>query len=432
MKNNFEKKNWINLVSLRYFKARKKNKFVNLTTKISTFAISFSIAMLIMALAVTRGFEQSIFNKVLNDQGHIIIFGNGSFCADKIIKNIPKDFKYKQIIETYGILNGGFRTEMIILRGVEMNEINLLKPYINKFDDKFTSKSMDKSVDNYEKSQDSQQHRTIPKAYIGYKFAKIMGIKQGDILNIMIPVKASLPFGVVPENSMVKVEKIIKFNMHDLNRFGLFLEISDAKKLLNIDNNITKLLLYPTNKNNKTEQNILKVAQNLRQKFPSYHIFTWHDLNLMFADIMRIQKNMVAVILFAIIILAITALISSLVLFIYTKKREISILMILGATRKNIITIFMKTAALITLTSTIIGTMLGLALTYNLEHIRKFIEYIIKKPIFDPDIYLLPSIPINIQINDIVAIIGINFVISMLASFFATYQSTKVNLLESL
>lgn len=401
------KKNWTSFISSRYFRSRKKDKFVNLTSKIATFSISFGIAMLILAFSVIRGFEESIFDKVLEDQGHIVVFGNGNFNPHEVKAYMPNSLYYKESVETYGMFTNGFRVEMAMIKGVEKKEIDKVK----------TKNSLIEETKH-------------PKAYIGNKFAKLFGLNIGDNLKFIIPVKAPMPFGLVPETVECTVADIVQFSTHDLNRYGVFIEISDAKSLLKVGNNVTKITAYLKDKTKLNQAP--QIAQEMQSNLINYRIFSWQDLNMIFADIMRIQRNMVTVILFAIIILAITASIASLALFINTKKREISILLILGASRKNIRGIFIKLAAMISITSSIIGTVFGLVLTYYIDDIRRFIEYIFNKPIFDPSIYLLPAIPTSIHWQDIAVIVGTSFIITIIAAISPAHKSTQINVLENL
>ena len=399
---------WSNLIVIRYFRSRKKDKFVNLTSKIATFSISFGVAMLIVAFSVIRGFEESIFNKVLQDQGHIAIFADGSFDPANIISRLPSGLKYKSIVETHGMLTGRFRTETTLLRGVSKAEIAELESTTNK-------------CLNHPKVHGKN------KAYIGFRLAKNMGLSIGDTMHIIVPVKSVPPFGFVPEQVECVVVDIVKFKTHDLNRFGVFVDIADAQNMLNMANKVTKVLCYAN-----SPKAAINLAFKIQLKNPTYQVYTWQDLNMLFADVMRIQRNMVSVILFAIIFLAITASLASLALFINMKKREISILMILGATKRSIVMIFLKIAALIALTSSVIGTGVGLALAYNLDNIRRCIEYVTNKSLFNPDVYLLPAIPISIHVTDVVLIVIASFLISIIAAILPSYKSTSINVLENL
>lgn len=395
---------WSNLIVIRYFRSRKKDKFVNLTSKIATFSISFGVAMLIVAFSVIRGFEESIFNKVLQDQGHIAIFADGNFDPANIISRLPDGLQHKAIVETHGMLTGTFRTETTLLRGVSQAEIAELESTTHK-----------RLVDGKNK------------AYIGCRLARNMGLNIGDTMQIIVPVKSVPPFGFVPEQVECVVADIVKFKTHDLNRFGVFVDIGDAQKMLNMGNKVTKVLCYAN-----SPKAAINLAFKIQLKNPTYQVYTWQDLNMLFADVMRIQRNMVSVILFAIIFLAITASLASLALFINMKKREISILMILGATKRSIVMIFLKIAALIAFTSSVIGTVVGLALAYNLDNIRRGIEYITNRSLFNPDVYLLPAIPISIHVSDVVLIVVASFVISIIAAILPSYKSASVNVLENL
>jgi lipoprotein-releasing system permease protein len=104
----------------------------------------------------------------------------------------------------------------------------------------------------------------------------------------------------------------------------------------------------------------------------------------------------------------------------------------LGAKKRQISYIFIKLAALLAGASSIIGTIFGILLAYNIDHIRKFIEWNANAQLFDPEIYLLPAIPVSIRISDIAIILAINFSIAVLASIWPAYKSASINVLENI
>ena len=311
---------WVNFVAFRYFKARKKDKFVNTTTRIMMFSLSAAIAMLILSCSVIRGFEEAILAKVLKENGHLMIMDSKNYdpslVLEKIQKELKNELKAYKVIESHALLAGP-NPESVLIKGVEkeiLESLTVLKGTNTK--------------------------SSLPSVYIGYKFAENLGLTIGDTLDLIIPFKAEPPFYVVPEVVTVRIKKIVKFSMHDLNRFGLFMDIDEARNILGMqEKQVHKIICF--GKDAKVALNYMPI---LEKAFPDKAVYSWQNMNMLFADIMRLQRNMVMVILFVIIFLVAVIASAALILLINTKKREISILIILGATRRQIIQIFMITS----------------------------------------------------------------------------------------
>lgn len=406
---------WINSIALRYFFSKKKDKLVNLTSKIAIFSVSFAITMLIVSFSVIRGFEETILNKVLADQGHIVITSNAPFHPQIVTDKIPKELKYEMVIETSALVVKENHVETVLLRGVENSKLTNLKAIKSTPTD---AKSTITAANAHDKGY---------KIYVGNKLAKILDLEPQSNISFVVPIKSTPPFDIMPEVVTCCVEKTVQFNLHDLNRYGVFMSLNDAQKALNIPDKIHKIICFGEN-----AEDALKFVPILEKQLPMFNIYSWKNINMLFADIMRIQRNMVSVILFAIIFLATIASVSSLTLFIYIKKREISILRILGATRKNIVSIFLRIGMLIAVISSMLGLIFGVLIAWNLDHIRKFVEFIFNKPMFDPNVYLLPAIPVSLNFFDIAVILLASLIVSFLAAIIPAYKSASVDVLESL
>jgi|GEM_PF-7004522 len=421
---------WINSIAFRYFFSKKKDNLVNLASKIAIFASSFAICMLIISFSVIRGFEETITNKVLADQGHIIITGNAPFCPDFVMKNLPKGLRAEAVIETSGLIVKGEQVDTILLRGVDDEKLtnfkNAEKGVENGRKNGQNCEIIAKTEQNGVENQTEFQKKSYP-IFIGAKMAKVLNLACGADFSFVVPIKSMPPFSIMPETISCKIEKIVQFNLHDLNRFGVFMRLSDAQKALNLHGKVSKIICFA-----KTPQEALKFIPELEKNLPTFNVYSWKNLNLLFADVMRIQRNMVSVILFAIVFLATIASASSLTLLIYMKKREISILRILGATKKNIVAIFLRIGMLISGISCGFGLIFGVLLAWNLDYIRRLIEFIFHKSLFDPNVYLLPAIPVSLNFWDIFTILGCSFIVSFLAAIIPAYKSASVDVLENL
>ncbi len=400
--------NWMTQIALKYFISKKKDNFVSFTGKISFFSIAFSVAMLIVAISVIKGFEESVITKVLNDQGHIMIFEYENFNPEATVQKIKKTFPEIEcfpVIDSQALILKKNFTEGVIIKGL--------------CDEKF-----DELVKKNNIKILSYPENAI---LIGEKLAKTFFIKKGDKINLLIPVQNPLPFGIVPEIIECTVVEIVKFDLHDLNRFGIAMKIKNAQEIFEIGSKVNKIICFL-----KNPKKVFTYREKLQKILPEKQIYTWHDLNMMFADMMRIQKNLVMIILFVIIFLSALSCSASLILLIYSKKKEIVLLKLLNASKKNIAIIFFKTGVFISFFSSIFGALLGIFLTKNVNLILYIINKIFQIEVFNPEIYLLPEIPTALYFSDILTIVLSAFLISSLTSFFSAYKASSVNVIENL
>lgn len=394
---NLEISNWKLLIALRYLKARKKDKLINITSKIAIFSLSIGVAILIISLSVIRGFEETLLNKVLEDQGHIAIYSYGPFDPTEALSIIPKEINSTPIIETHAMVLRGNRIETVLFRGVS-----------------------DKIWKKYTKQNEG--------AIIGKNLAKNLFFVKGENISLITPIVAPPPISVIAQNLELEIKDVVKFKLHDLNRYGVFVNIKEAQNILELENKVHKIICHIDD-----PKNAISESEKLKKILGSnYLIHAWQEMNMLFADIMRIQRNMVAVILSSIIMLAAITCICVMILLVNMKRREISILYVLGASGNDIQKIFSTIALIISAIGTVIGSTLGVVCALNLDHIRKFFEYIFNIPLFDPEIYLLPAIPVSLSKFDILIITLFSFLCSFLSAVIPAMKTKKFNVLENI
>ncbi len=359
------------------------------------------VAILIIVMSVMNGFKTDLTKKILGLNPHIVIQPNGSTIEDKYLSQLKKNFKDINISKTYsgeGIAISNNKAKGLILKGVDPKEKKILK---------FFSKNISSGkIKNFEKNN----------VFIGNELAYNLNLREGDYINLMSSAFVSTPLGNLPRQENFRVAGTFNtgFLEYDLNI--VFLNIEDALLIFDKrskDQNIEIYLPDPLDAN-KYKKKIEKINQN-------YFIYTWTDLNKSFFSALKVERNVMFIILTLIIIVAAFNIISGLTILIKNKTKEIAILKTLGLNDSSIKKTFFLTGFTIGFFATLSGIILGIIFSLNIEKLRVFLSTVFKLEIFPSDIYFLEELPSEINFYSI----SIIFILSLLVSAIASYIPAK-------
>jgi lipoprotein-releasing system permease protein len=376
---------WTNSIALRFFKSAKHNSFTNLARKIAVSSIAFSTCILIVTLSVVRGFHQDMIHKILKESGHVMISSSEKNFDPSGIKEFIRGHNYEEVVQSVGLLIDKKITHVIL--------------------------------------KNSPNDKTI----IGTGLAN-SGYKVGSKINAIIPMQAPSPLNIVPENFELTVDAISEFDSYESNNYTIFVNKTTLQKKLSMENKVHKIIIYLKDPNTADE-----TRDVLRKKIPGkFYVFSWKDQNRTFLKILNMEKNMICLVLLAIILLSILLVIFSTILLINVKIKEISILKILGAKKKDIMAIFIKINFLTSLLGSIYGVILGIGLTNNLDKLRIYVERLLQVQFFDPELYLTPHLPVLLEYSDIVWIVSANLIFTLASSILTSRKAAKINALTNL
>ncbi len=389
------------LISLRNLRPKKKEGFLKIISIFSFLGIMLGVAILIIVMSVMNGFKTDLTKKILGLNPHIVIQPNGSTIEDKYLSQLKKNFKDINISKTYtgeGIAISNNKAKGLILKGVDPKEKKILK---------FFSKNISSGkIKNFEKNN----------VFIGNELAYNLNLREGDYINLMSSAFVSTPLGNLPRQENFRVAGTFNtgFLEYDLNI--VFLNIEDALLIFDKrskDQNIEIYLPDPLDAN-KYKKKIEKINQN-------YFIYTWTDLNKSFFSALKVERNVMFIILTLIIIVAAFNIISGLTILIKNKTKEIAILKTLGLNDSSIKKTFFLTGFTIGFFATLSGIIFGIIFSLNIERLRVFLSTVFNLEIFPSDIYFLEELPSEINFYSI----SIIFILSLLVSAIASYIPAK-------
>ena len=400
------------LISLRNLRPKKKEGFLKIISIFSFLGIMLGVAILIIVMSVMNGFKKDLTDKILGLNPHVVIQPNSFQIDDNYISRLKKDFKDIKISKTFsgeGIVIVNDQAKGVILKGVEKSEKN-----ITKFFDDFLSTGDLNNLNNN-------------KVFIGSELAYNLKLKQGDNVNLMTSSFVGTPLGNLPKQENFRVAGVFNTGFVEFDQNIIFLNIKDALSIFDKqkqDQNIEIYLDDPLNADMYKEK-IQKLNEN-------FFIYTWADLNKSLFSALKVERNVMFIILSLIIVVAAFNIISGLTILIKNKTKEIAILKTLGFSNQSIKKTFFLTGLTIGFFATLSGIILGVLFSINIEKVRIFLSTVFNLEIFPSDIYFLDKLPYEININSILLVFIISLIISAIASYLPASKISKMNTFRAL
>ena len=385
------------LISLRNLRPKKREGFLKIISIFSFLGIMLGVAILIIVMSVMNGFKTELTNKILGLQPHIVIQPNGFSIEDKYISKIQDNFKDVSVSRTIsgeGIIINKNQAKGIIFKGVNKEE--------KKIKEFLKNNIVSGDIKKFKKNN----------VLIGSELAFNLDLNEGDQINLMSSAFVSTPLGSLPKQENFNVIGIFNTGFIEFDQNIIFLTTDDALSIFDKDIKDQSLEIYLKDplEANSYKKKIEKFDQN-------YFIYTWSDLNKSFFSALKVERNVMFLILTLIIIVAAFNIISGLTILIKNKTKEIAILKTLGLNNTSIKKSFFLTGFTIGIFATIFGIILGTIFSLNIDNIRIFILTVFKFEIFPSDIYFLEKLPSEINLYSIFII----FILSILVSAIASY-----------
>ena len=400
------------LISSRNLKPKKKEGFLKIISIFSFLGIMLGVAILIIVMSVMNGFKTELTNKILGLNPHIVIQPNGFYIDEKYILKIKDNFKDISVSKTYsgeGIIINNDQAKGIIFKGVNKEE-KKIKEFLEK-------NTVSGDVKKFKKNS----------VFIGSELAFNLNLNEGDRINLMSSAFVATPLGSLPKQENFKVAGIFNTGFMEFDQSIIFLTTEDALSIFDKDTNDQNLEIYLKN---PLEANLYK--KQIEKFNQNYFIYTWSDLNKSFFSALKVERNVMFIILTLIIIVAAFNIISGLTILIKNKTKEIAILKTLGLNNISIKKSFFLTGFTIGFFATISGIILGIIFSSNIEKVRILLSKVFKLEIFPSDIYFLEELPSEISLYSIFIIFILSILVSAIASYIPARHISKMKTFRAL
>ena len=400
------------IISLRNLRPKKKEGFLKVISIFSFLGIMLGVAILIIVMSVMNGFKTDLTKKILGLNPHIVIESNSFKIENEFIENLKIKFQNINISKTYsgeGIVVSNDNAKGIIIKGVDPN---------NKESLSFLGKNISmRDLNKFKKNT----------VFIGAELAFNLDLKIGDKINLMSSAFVATPFGGLPKQETLTVAGVFNTGFYEFDQNFVFLNLSDALSIFDKEEHDQNLEIYLTNpmKADSLKDEIQKLNQN-------YFVYSWSDLNKSFFSALKVERNVMFIILTLILIVAAFNIISGLTILIKNKTKEIAILKTLGLSNKSIKKSFFLTGFTIGFSATITGILIGIIFSLNIEKIRSFLSNTFNFELFPSDVYFLEKLPSEINTYSILIVFIFSLIISALASYLPAMSISKMKTFRAL
>ena len=370
------------------------------------------VAILIIVMSVMNGFKTELTNKILGLNPHIVVQPNSFVINENYILKLKENFKDISINKTYsgeGIIIVNGKAKGTIFKGVNNKEKKII--------DFLEKNIVNGDIKKFKKNN----------IFIGSELAFNLDLTVGDKINLMSSAFVATPLGSLPKQENFIVAGIFNTGFVEFDQNIIFLTIEDALSIFDKETKDQDLEIYLKDplKANLYKKKIEKLNQN-------YFIYTWSDLNKSFFSALKVERNVMFIILTLIIIVAAFNIISGLTILIKNKTKEIAILKTLGFSNQSIKKTFFLTGLTIGFFATLSGIILGILFSVNIEKIRIFLSKVFKLEIFPSDIYFLEKLPSEINLNSIFVIFILSILVSAIASYIPARHISKMKTFRAL
>ena len=398
-------------ITLRFLKARKKDGFLNVISIFSFIGISLGVAVLIIVMSVMNGFRTELINKIVGFNSHVTVKPYSNSIDETKINNNLKSISKNIIFSNSGeaIILKNNNTKGIVLRGYKHNDLlNLevltnekFKGELNQFDKNFIS--------------------------IGSELSFSLDLEIGDELTLMSPSGVQTIIGSMPKQKTFIVNSIFNSGLAEFDNNIAFIELNVLEEFFGYDPNERNLEIYLKNPNNIESQKLI-----VKQVFDDEFVFSWADMNSSLFSALKVERNVMFIILSLIIIVAAFNIISGLTILVKNKTRDIAILKSIGVLNKSIIKIFFLVGVTIGTSATIFGIFLGVTFSIYIENFRQLLSSVFNISLFPEEIYFLSKMPSEINPTSIILISVCSIIITILVSIFPAFKAARLDPIKSL
>lgn len=406
-------------ISLRHLRAKRKQFFVSVITLLSIVGVAVGVMALIVVLAVMTGFENDITSKIVGMTAHVLVRQHGrtgleNYRAitqrvreiDGVVGATPFIFNQVMLTSEFGITGA-------VLRGIDPESIG-----------EVTSLVQNTKVGSVGALKFSEPAGII----IGSELSKTLGVSVGNWINVVTPLGTMTPLGMAPKRERFKVAGIFTSGYYEYDTSFAYISISSAQRFFNMPDVVTGIEAKVGNVYKARE-----VASRIEKSlgFP-FWTSDWMAMNRNFFKALKMEKIAMFIILTLIVFVAALAIVTTLIMVVMGKTRDIAILKSMGATTSSIMKIFIFEGLLIGVVGTIVGTILGLLIAYNIEGITQFLEGLFRFKFLPGDVYYIDELPSTVRPLDVVLIDGIAILLSFLATLYPSRKAAGLDPAEAL
>lgn len=404
------------MLAIRYLRARRREGFISVIAGFSFLGIMLGVATLIIVMSVMNGFRTELLDRILGFNGHMFVRGVTNYVTDfdtvsSEIEKIPGVISATPIVEGQVMASSAANAQGALVRGIYGKDLVRLKVVSDKI--------LLGTLDNFDKGESIA---------IGARLAKNLGLTLGDSVTLLSPRGAITPFGTAPRVKAYPIAAIFEIGMSEYDSSFIFMPLHEAQGYFKTAEGVTALEIMIANPDavNKLVAPVGAIAGSCCD------VLTWQDTNRSFFSALQVERNVMFLILTLILIVAALNIVSGLIMLVKDKGRDIAVLRTMGATKGSVMRVFFISGAAIGVVGTLAGFTLGTVFCLNIETLRVFLSELSGTELFNPEIYFLSHMPAEINVGEVVSVVGMALFLSFAATLYPAYRAASLDPVEAL
>ncbi|MCK5779042.1 MAG: lipoprotein-releasing ABC transporter permease subunit [Rhodospirillales bacterium] len=405
------------MMAMRYLRARRQEGFISVIAWFSLVGIALGVATLIIVMSVMNGFRQELLERILGINGHLSVYGPVTGQMTDYEPMLGKIQTVDGVVSVNALIEGqvmasakGVAKGAIVrgIRGQDLAKRDIVAENIQQG-----------SLENF-KGDDV--------VIIGQRLAHSMGVTVGDDITLISPKGNVTAFGTVPRMRAFKIVGTFEIGMYEYDSGFVFMPLEAAQIYFKMPDTVSNLEVFVNNPDNAQDVGFA-ITRALKGQAT---VHDWQRANSSFFNAIQVERNVMFLILTLIILVAAFNIISSLIMLVKDKGRDIAILRTMGATRGTIMRIFLIAGASVGVIGTTLGFGLGLAFASNIETIRRWIEGLTGNDLFAAEIYFLSQLPAVVDPTEVAAVVLMGLGLSFLATIYPSWRAARIDPAEAL
>jgi lipoprotein-releasing system permease protein len=404
------------MMAFRYLRARRQEGFISVIAWFSLLGIMLGVATLIIVMSVMNGFRQELLTRILGVNGHLSIYGESQMLGDYDslalrVGKIEGVVKVTPMIEGQVMASANGQAKGAVVRGLRQVDIQqraILRDNIRQG-----------SLENF-KGKNA--------VMLGSRMARNMGLRIGDKITLISPKGNVTAFGTVPRMKAYKVAAIFNVGMHEYDSGFIFMPLAAAQVYFKLPGAVSYLDVVIKNPDHAPRM----ASEVWNQLGNQGRVYDWQRTNSSFFNAIQVERNVMFLILTLIIVVAAFNIVSSLIMLVKDKGRDIAILRTMGATRGMVMRIFLISGASVGIIGTMAGLGLGLAFAENIETIRQWIQGLTGSDLFAAEIYFLSQLPAVVDPTEVTTVVLMGLGLSFLATIYPSWRAARLDPVEAL
>ncbi|MFI4948497.1 MAG: lipoprotein-releasing ABC transporter permease subunit [Alphaproteobacteria bacterium] len=403
------------MVAFRYLRARRQEGFVSVIAIFSLLGIALGVATLIIVMAVMNGFRTELVGRILGLNGHLAVYGEGASFSDfdaaaAKVRQVPGVLSATPLVEGQVMATSAAGAAGAVVRGIRPNDIRARALIAGHIVAGSLAQFGDDGV------------------AIGDRLAHRLGLGVGGRVTLIAPEGTDTAFGTVPRLKTYRIAALFDVGYYEYDNSFIYVPLDAAQVFFRLPNAVSYLEVFVADADQSSAEAHLVAAALGGQ----VRILDWQHANSGIVAAVEIERNVMFLILTLIILVAAFNIISGMIMMVKDKGRDIAILRTMGASRGMVLRIFMLSGASIGVVGTLLGFVLGVLVTRNLEAIREFLQNILQVKLFAAEIYFFTRIPARIEPGEVATVVIMALALSFLATLYPSWRAARLDPVEGL